>query len=253
MDAHGSWDRGPRFGAQAGTREPPRCDSDLFAFKARFLRSALEPGFLPVLAIDGGYGGMVVSDNDRTTVACCVRRDVLRRHRQSAPGASAGSTMEVLLRRSCNEVRRLLDGAERDGPWLSVGPIRPGLRLRPDDPLFRIGNAAGETHPLTGEGISMALQSAALLASELRQIPPDAMTPGRHAEIQHRYNSAWRRAFGRRLLVAGGYAQIAMHPLVSRQVGALFHRWPQLLTQAASWAGKARSGYLVSYPNSVTP
>jgi hypothetical protein len=96
VDAHGSWDRGPIFGmARAERSTPTRRSSDLFAFKARFCNTRLERGFLPVLAIEGGYGGMVVSDDERTTIACCVRRDVLTRCRPATPGASAGASVEL--------------------------------------------------------------------------------------------------------------------------------------------------------------
>jgi flavin-dependent dehydrogenase len=241
VDAHGSWDRGPIFGTTgAGQKSPVRRSSDLFAFKARFCNTKLERGFLPVLAIEGGYGGMVVADDERTTIACCVRRDVLKRCRSVTPDSSAGASVELLLRRSCPGLRLLLDGAQRDGPWLSVGPIRPGIRVNAADSIFRVGNAAGETHPLIGEGISMALQSAKLLAIQLRKVPPGDLNRERHDEVQRLYNSAWRRTFTHRLMMASGYAHMAMQPLISRQVGAVLHRWPQLLTQAARWSGKAR-------------
>ena len=60
-----------------------------------------------------------------------------------------------------------LAGAEREGPWLASGPLRPGVRLGQGDGIFRVGNAAGEAHPIVGEGISMALQSAFVLAALL--------------------------------------------------------------------------------------
>ena len=64
-------------------------------------------------------------------------------------------------------MRHALDGAVRDGSWLAAGPLDPGPHLAGSDGLFRIGNAAGEAHPIIGEGISMALQSAWLLCARL--------------------------------------------------------------------------------------
>src|SRR5215471_18022404 len=46
IDAHGSWEPSPFAGMRA--RAEPS-DSDLFAFKANFLRADLSPGLLPVL------------------------------------------------------------------------------------------------------------------------------------------------------------------------------------------------------------
>ena len=149
-------------------RREQRRPSDLFAFKANFRRARSTPDLLPVLAFAGGYGGMVVADDGIATLAGCIREDRLGRERDDAVPASAPATsFESILRRECAGVAAALDGAERAGAWLASGPIRPGVRLGQDDGVFRIGNAAGEAHPIVGEGISMAMQSAFVLAALL--------------------------------------------------------------------------------------
>ena len=233
---------GPGF-ALPGREEPrraPRRASDLFAFKARFQGSTLAPGLLPVLAIDGGYGGIVVADNGLTTLACCIRRDRLRACRVALPGAQAGVAVEAMLRRSCLGVREALHRAERDGPWSSVGPLRPGIHLGAACGVFRIGNAAGETHPLIGEGISMALQSANLLAAVLNQQPVGSIDARRAAVLQRDYARAWSAAFAWRLRLAAVYAHLTMRPALAAPVHGLLRRWPTLLADAARFAGKAR-------------
>ncbi len=251
VDAHGSWEAGPKLAGDgaAGVAQSPRRNSDLFAFKATFLNATLAPGVLPVLAINGGYGGIVVSDQGRTTLACCVRRDALRACRALAPGAEAGAAVEVYLRRSCPGIHEALVGAHRDGSWLSVGPLRPGIRIDAAHGLFRVGNAAGETHPLIGEGISMALQSAALLANILTQQPASAIRARLASHLQHRYAAAWRAEFASRLRLAAAYAHLAMRPALASPSGALLRRWPTLLTMAARLAGKARCPILRPGPS----
>ena len=106
---------------------------------------------------------MVVADHGRTTVACCIRRDALQRCRTMAAVRSAGDATEVYLRRTCPGVAAALEDAQRDGGWLSVGPILPGIRIGDPGIALRVGNAAGEAHPLVGEGIGMAMRSASLL------------------------------------------------------------------------------------------
>lgn len=242
IDAHGSWEALPRFaglgGAKRGRSSRRACD--LFAFKARFHGAALAPGLLPVLAFEGGYGGMVVADGGQTTLACCIRRDALEIARAGRPQVAAGVAIEARLRRSCIGVREALQHARRDGSWLSVGPIRPGIRLNSPRGVFRVGNAAGESHPLIGEGISMALQSAQLLAAELIQQPVSAIDERRAALLQRDYRRAWNRQFASRLRLAALYAHIAMRPMLFVPASRLLRRWPQLLTAAARFAGKAR-------------
>jgi menaquinone-9 beta-reductase len=242
VDAHGSWEREPVWSgnARAASRCLPRPDSELLAFKASFLNAALPSGLLPVIAFDGGYGGMVMAGHGRTTLACCIRRDALDRCRREAPGVAAGEAIEAYLRRSCHGIAEALRGAHRDGPWLSVGPIRPGVRVGAAEPYLRVGNAAGETHPLIGEGIGMALQSAALLAAELGRKPERARYRKDFDRIRRTYAAAWRRQFAARLWIARLYAHMAMNPALTPAAQEILTRLPRVLTLAARIAGKAR-------------
>lgn len=239
--AHGSWEPAPAEDAPGPPAHLPHRPGDLFAFKAHFANARLGPGLLPVLSFPGGYGGIVVGDGARTTLACCVRRDALHRARTAAPGTPAGVAVERWLVQHCAGLPDLLHGATRLGGWLSVGPIRPGVRVAAAPPrVFRVGNAAGESHPLVGEGIAMALQSAVLLARTLGAVRPDALDDATAAALQRAYADRWRRAFGTRLRVAAAYAHAAMHPSLAAPAAALLARWPELLTHAARLAGKAR-------------
>lgn len=243
IDAHGSWESGPTLAADPGSGAPPRIpprQSDLFAFKARYRRSGLADGLLPVFAFAGGYGGLVVADSGRTTLACCIRRDALRACRAASPGLRAGDAVGRHLRTVCSGLGDVIVDDQIEGSWLSVGPIRPGIRVADRADVFRVGNAAGETHPLIGEGISMALQSAALLVHHLAGQPTGSIDRDTIYALNRRYALAWRGHFAPRLRFARAYAQAAMRPAVAVPVHALLHSWPFLLTQAARWAGKAQ-------------
>jgi len=239
VDAHGSWESEPDDGSRITSRMPRR-GSDLFGFKASFVDASMPQGLLPVLSFRGGYGGLVMAEGRRLTLAGCIRRDTLAGWRGHLPGMSAGAAFEQCLRASCRGVRETLAGALRSEPWLSVGPLRPQIRLRKPGRLFPVGNAAGETHPLIGEGMSMALQSAFLLAGCLIEQPARAIDASRALEIHRAYRFAWRHAFALRLRLAAIFAHVAMRPVLSLPVTRLLANCPQLLTAAAHLAGKAR-------------
>lgn len=242
--AHGSWRPAPT-GGTPWHRE--RRASDLLGFKATFRNTALDAGLLPVLAFAGGYGGMVVAGDRLATLACCIRRDALAacRRDRGTTDATAGETIEALLRRECRGVREALAGASRVGPWLAAGPLRPGVRLEHQSGTFLIGNAAGEVHPIIGEGISMALQSAWLLCEELAGCPEafraDAGSEMRRRGIQQRYASRWRAHFSRRMHLAACFAHAAMRPRAAAPLLPLLRRAPALLRIAARASGKTRS------------
>ena len=239
--AHGSWEPLP---SERTERRELRRPSDLFAFKANFRATALAPDRLPVLAFRGGYGGMVVADGGIATLAGCIREDRLGRDRDAQHGARAGDVFEAIVRRECAGVAAALDGAERDGPWLATGPIRPGVRLGQGDGVFRIGNAAGEAHPIVGEGISMAIQSAFLLAAVLAPERPWLLDARSAAQAQaarlRDYEGRWRRRFARRLRIAAAFAHLAMRPAASAVAWPVVRAWPGLLTHGARWSGKTR-------------
>jgi len=246
VDGHGSWETAPAHSKDGpGLRaRAVRPGSDLFGFKTSFYRSTLPRGLLPVLSFAGGYGGMVVAEDERLTLACCIRRDTLRECRARNPGAPAGVAIEQYLRDSCPAVREVLDHAQHGGFWLSIGPLRPGIRIGRTREPFLVGNAAGEAHPLIGEGINMALQSAFLLTSELLKQPVAAIDARRFREIHRDYGAAWRDAFANRMRLAAAYAHLAMRPALCGPATAVLRRWPRVLAEAARWAGKARSPML---------
>jgi 2-polyprenyl-6-methoxyphenol hydroxylase-like FAD-dependent oxidoreductase len=246
IDAHGSWealhvDHGQVELGQIDQEheKTPRSRASLFAFKANFRGGTLAPGVLPILALNGGYGGIVVADGGITTLACCVRRDRLDALRLAAPGQSAGAVVEAWLKQQCAGVEAALAGATRDGSWLSSGPLKPGIRLQASDRIPRIGNAAGEAHPIIGEGMSMALQSAWMLCALL-------LAADRHADdwqsgVARNYAGQWRRQFAPRMRLAATFAHLAMRPLTALAVLALARAWPGLLTQGARRSGKLTS------------
>lgn len=236
--AHGSWE--PQAWDQGGNeRARP---GDLVAFKANFRGAALEPGLLPVLAFRGGYGGMVVADGGVLTLACCVRRETLREWRAAAPTASAGDAVQAGLAARCKGVRLALAGTQREGAWLSVAPVRPGTRAPWSERTgFAVGNAAGEAHPILGEGISMAMQSSRLLCRHLIRQRHELLGGAAQQAVARAYSRDWRRTFAARVRWAGVLAQLAMRPQQARVLLPFLRAAPSLLTVAARLGGKARA------------
>ena len=259
--------------ADRGSPRRARRGSDLLAFKANFHGAQLAAGLLPVLCFKGGYGGLVVADQGLTTVACCIRADRLNALRRASPGQSAGEVVEAMLKRDCAGLGLALQAAQRIGPWLAAGPLAPGVQGRQRNAAFCIGNAVGEAHPIIGEGMSMAMQSAWLLCSHLLRgqqsaapAPQDTAagkSSGRSADssasssasrsaiqaaglwqagVQRRYRANWRHHFVPRLRLAAAFAHLAMRPGLSAPLLALLRRWPGLLGWGAQritrWSGK---------------
>lgn len=242
IHAHGSWEPDPDV--ETPMRRPHR-NADLFAFKGTYRNARVAPGLLPVLAFTGGYGGMVLGDHGLTTLAFCVRRDALQEQRARNPGSKAALAALAHVEENCSGVRHALVGAELVGPWLSVGPIRPGIRkpIRPDG-TFAVGNVAGEAHPILGEGISMAIQSAWLLGEQLIEHAvssnEEKISAANIAAAGREYARLWHLNFAARIRFAAVCAHLAMRPQISSVLLPIIQRWPALMNYGARFAGKVR-------------
>ncbi|TIX55786.1 MAG: monooxygenase, partial [Mesorhizobium sp.] len=150
---------------------------------------------------------------------------------------SAADAVSRHLMESCRGVRDALESAHPDGSWLAAGPIRPGIRSCYERDIFRVGNAAGESHPVIAEGISMALQSGWLLACELA-CAPDGWA-GREA-AGRRYEAAWKKLFSTRVYAAAAIAGIALRPGNAPLMAAIIRKFPQALTLGAQLSGKTK-------------
>lgn len=213
--AHGSWEPG------ALSTQPPHlrpAAGDLLAFKAHF-RGSLPPHAIVLTPFPGGYAGLVERAGGRVTFACCVRRDALERLR--TPGVPAGESL----------FRYGKLGLAREGPWLAAGPLRPGTRPLYRDGVFAIGNAAGEAHPVVGEGIAMAMHSAALLCRPLAQALAAGYSRRAERAVAFGYAWGWRRDIALRLWLSARLAHLAMHPSFLK--GKLLGYAPTMLTLAA--------------------
>ena len=239
--AHGSWERSAIF-VPRKLHEP----SDLLAFKARFIDCELPAGLMPLLVFPGGYGGMVASDAGRVTLSFCIRRDQLQQCRERAPRAAAHAALRH-IKDSCAGVRDAMKHARIDGAWLSAGPIRPGIRSCYTHGVFRIGNAAGEAHPIVAEGISMAMQSAWLLCRHLIAHQSSMADERSRASVGRDYSKGWTTSFAGRIRAASLFARLMMRTRTADPATALLRIFPDMLTFAARLSGKTR--FVVTAPH----
>lgn len=234
--AHGAWEPGLLPTQQRPDRTPR--PGDLFGFKARFRDATLPAGLMPLFAFPGGYGGLVNGSDSELSLSCCIRRDTLADVRRQWPGCSAGAAVLQHVTAACSGVADAVKDAMPDGRWLAAGPLSTGIRSFGGGRIVAVGNAAAEAHPIVAEGISMAIQSAHLAVDELLRTTP-AMLAGPHlAAVRHRYATAWRRNFSRRLHAAALYAHLFMRPAGAALAASTLQRIPRLLTLGARWSGK---------------
>lgn len=227
--AHGLAQRGD----MAAPPSPPPPNTPAYVcFKTHLAHCPLPDDTIAVGGAPGVYAGVVrTSSIDATptyTFAFVARKDLLSR---------VGNTPEALARHLASHnpaFGRLLAPATPRMPYLASGPLLPGIRTVYHDGRFFVGNAAGEVHALIGEGMTLALRAAVLLADTL------ATGPARPADLPAlgaSYERQWRAAFTHRYHAAQIFANILMQPTLNALANTLLTHFPELLTTCIRHAG----------------
>lgn len=232
--AHGSWEPGKLTSNLARRNQP----HDFLGFKAHFTHATLAADLMPLMVFPGGYGGMVWADRGRLSISCCIRRDVLTLLRTDHPGIAAAEVVHRHIMASCPAAKAAIGNANLHGDWLAAGPIRPGIREQYQDAIFRVGNLAGESHPIIAEGISMALQSGWLLAEQLRRMP--VWDVDGRAAAGAAYKELWHRQFATRVQAAALLARLAIFPQGAALMSGMVKVFPAVLSVGARISGKTK-------------
>ncbi len=218
--------------AQSGTLDrslPPRAPArkKYVSFKTHFDSCDLDESTIAIAGGAGIYAGLVRSSADRTSLAFVIRRDRLARL-----GNSGDEQLRALLAEN-PAFGRLLRRARRVSPWLTSGPLSPGQRTLYHDGRFFVGNAAGEVHALVGEGITLALRGAALLADAIARHGMNEMDAAGRS-----YKGTWRKEFVPRCAAANLFANLMMRPSLMSMAASVVSEYPALLNACIRRSGK---------------
>jgi menaquinone-9 beta-reductase len=134
--------------------------ADLVGFKMHWRlrteqRDALR-GAMELFLFRGGYGGMSLVEGDAATLCFVIRRSKLQKI-----GGRWGALQEI--KAACSSLGERLAGAEAlyEKP-LAISPIPYGYMAREDRGVWCVGDQAAVIPSFTGDGMSIALHSAAL-------------------------------------------------------------------------------------------
>ena len=145
-----------------GLPRSPCRQSDLIGFK---LHWQLDPaairalsGYMDLFLFPGGYGGLSLVENGAANLCLVVRRSVLRK-------IGGWPALLASIRAANPHLGQLLNGAQPLWPRpLAISPIPYGYLGPHPRGLWSIGDQAAVIPSFTGDGVSIALHSAALAA-----------------------------------------------------------------------------------------
>lgn len=160
-----------------------------FGFK-RHYRALSTPETIDLYSFDGGYLGVAPIEGGLTNVCGLVTE----RRLSGLKGRWEAFTEE--LRRESPRLDGLFAGLEPQNEFLTSDPVIFAGKGPVERSLFLVGDASGMIDPLTGNGMSIALQSAILLSSHL----PELLARGSdRAAVTRRYAESYRSLFASRI------------------------------------------------------
>jgi flavin-dependent dehydrogenase len=208
-----------------GLRRPASPPEDLVGFKMYFqlsppARAALA-GHITLLLFRGGYAGLQLVETGEANLCLLVGRDRLR---------TSGGKWPSLLDDLCRESRHLAAALAGASPTLAqpltIYRVPYGFvhHATPGDPpgLFRLGDQAAVIPSFTGDGMSIALHSAAL-----------ASTMFLRGETAAAYHRRLAKDVAAQIGRAGWLYRMAQAPATNRLVFQLARRLPGTLAYAA--------------------
>ena len=193
--------------------------SPLVAFKAHFEGGELSDR-IELHTFPGGYCGLVHVEKKRVNACWIARRETLQEAggRPEAMLAVAQSHNGTLARRFAN-MKRV------DKSYEAISQITFARKELFVQDVCMIGDTAAMIAPLCGDGMAMALRSAALAVPQVAGVLRGEIS---QAEFKACYTAAWEAEFGRRLQVGRWMHHILSLPGAARLGVRLCRFWPGL-------------------------
>lgn len=219
----------------AGRARSPKPEGDngkttrFCGLKAHFCGVDLEVGQVEMHLFGGGYCGLVRVEGEATNV--CLMTEYARL------GAQSPEAFWAKLQQENPDLAARFRRARRISSWQSTGnvhfghfrpigenaaPTRTATDVVPG--VLCAGDAAGYIHPLTGDGMAMALRAGELAGAVARLIPAGLAS----SEAARLYRAAWQREFGARLQLAARLHPLALRPQLARPILPFLRHFPAL-------------------------
>lgn len=165
--------------------------SPWLAIKAHY-KADIEPDTVALHNFKGGYCGLSMVENNTVNSCYLVSYDSFKKYKNIAIFQKEVLYKNPFLNHFFKNAEPLFESP------ITISQINFEKKKPVENHVFMIGDAAGLIHPLCGNGMAMAIQSAKIL-SELLINKYDSISLLDRTEIEKQYNKKWRETFHKRL------------------------------------------------------
>ena len=170
---------------------------------------------------EGGYGGISMVEKDIVNFCYLANLESFKRCKNV-------EVFEKSILKKNPKLKAFLDKAEP--MWekpLSISQISFDKKPLIENGVFMLGDAAGLIHPLCGNGMAMAIRSAAILSNLIDEMFRSKSTK---EELNLAYKQLWKKNFEARIWWGKKLQNILIQPYTNDSLMRVAKRIPSLIT-----------------------
>jgi len=183
-------------------------------------RDSEPTGTVGLHLVPGGYVGACRVETSQTNLCGLLPESVLRRHRGD-------------LDRLADDVfavnptlRHLWRSGRPSGPWKTIADVRVQTSTPRFPGILYVGDARGTVDPLGGQGMTMALLGAEMIAPYVTRALSEG---GAGLSLQRAFAGAWHRRFDRRIALCRAFHHVLVNAWFIDAASAFTTLAPRLL------------------------
>ncbi len=184
------------------------------------VRLQRDASFIEIHNFPGGYCGLSSIEENKSCLCYIVNSKKLNKVHNSIP------ELEKVYLYQNSHLKKLFSTAEfLFKKPLAISGINFKIKAPVTDRSLCLGDSAGSIAPITGNGMSIALRSAAVLAAMVDDYFSKAIS---WQQLNDNYSGFWNKEFANRVKLSRHFQRLSEYPLLTNMSIRLFKPFPSL-------------------------
>ncbi|MFY7666590.1 NAD(P)/FAD-dependent oxidoreductase [Flavobacterium sp.] len=195
-------------------------NADWIAVKAHY-KGDFPENIVGLYHFTGGYCGVSKIENNEINICFLAKQELLEQNKTISELIKNVLFKNALLREIFEKSTSTFEKP------IAISGISFEKKTKSEKHILMIGDSAGLIHPLCGNGMAMAINSARLISEILTKYPEP--TKINRIRVEKMYKKAWNKAFSGRLWMGRQISKVLQNQVIADKLFPIFVRYPQLL------------------------